>query len=107
MEDLKKQVEEILKSSSVKENDNQEKEVKKLPKYDPGKKYRWEPGSKFNLSGEEFGVILNSLRTILTSPEAQRILLAERASQMVDNVLARAVASGVVQEDNSIPQKAK
>lgn len=70
-------------------------------RYDPNKKYRWEPGAQFLLSGEEFGVILNSLRAILNTPEAQRILLVERASKLIDNSLARAVELNIVQEDNS------
>lgn len=74
----------------------------KGPKYDPSKKYRWEPGSNFLLSGEEFGIILNSLRAILNTPDAQRILLAEKASQSIDRVLARAVEVGIVKEDTNI-----
>lgn len=74
-------------------------EAKAPLKYDPSKKYRWEPGTNFFLSGEEFGVTLNSLRAILNTPEAQRILLAERASVAVENALSRAIEMGLVQED--------
>lgn len=73
-----------------------------LPKYDAAKKYRWEPDTRFLLTGEEFGVILNSLRAILNSPDAQRILLAERANLAVENSIARAVEVGLVKED--VPQ---
>src|SRR5690349_18008766 len=74
----------------------------KPPKYDPSKKYRWEPGSNFLLTGEEFGLILNSLRAILNTPEAQRVLLAEKASHSIDKALARAIEVGIVKEDNSV-----
>jgi hypothetical protein len=81
-----------------------------MPKYDPSKKYRWEPGSNFFMTGEEFGVILNSLRAILNTPEAQKVLLAERANIAVENTIARAVQQGIVQEiqepgDREIPKK--
>lgn len=83
------------------------KDNTKLPTYDPNKKYRWEPESQFLLSGDEFGVILNSLRAILNTPEAQRILLVERASKLIDNSLARAIELGIVYEDNTPHQKIK
>ena len=76
--------------------------VKKAPRYDPSKKYRWEPGSNFLLSGEEFGLVLNSLRAILNTPEAQKILLADKANQCIDRALARAVEVGIVKEDTAV-----
>lgn len=75
-------------------------EMKKEPyRYDPAKKYRWEPTTVFPLSGEEFGVILNSLRAILNSPDAQRILLANKANEAIENALSKAVQAGLVKED--------
>lgn len=70
-----------------------------IPKYDPMKKYKWEPNTTFILKGNEFGIILNSLRTILSTKEAQAILMANKASEAIENVLASAVQSGVVKED--------
>ena len=68
------------------------------PKYDPNKGYGWEPGSTFVFSGEEFGVILNSIRSILRSPEAQKIMLAMKADEAVEKALSRAVEAGVAKE---------
>lgn len=85
--------------------DNPRDNTKTPLKYDPAKKYKWEPGTNFFLSGEEFGVTLNSLRAILNTPEAQRILLAERASIAVENALSRAIEMGFVQEDTLPPMK--
>lgn len=67
-------------------------------KFNPDKNYRWEPGSQFLLSGDEFGLIINSLRGLISTPEAQRILLAQRACMAMDNSLARAVEIGVATE---------
>jgi hypothetical protein len=66
--------------------------------YDPNKKYTWTPNDKFEFSGAEFGILLNALRAILSSEEAQRILLAERANDIIENALAKAVEKGNVKE---------
>lgn len=68
------------------------------PSYDPNKKYRWTPEDPFILSGNEFGVLLNALRAVLSTPDAQRVLLADKANEIVENALARAVENGVVKE---------
>jgi len=66
--------------------------------YDPNKKYSWTPEDSFTLSGGEFGVILNTLRAILSTPEASKILLANQANTIVEATLAKAVEEGVVKE---------
>ena len=66
--------------------------------YDPSKKYSWTPDDNFTLSGSEFGLVLNALRAILNSQEAARILIANEANTVVENLLAKAVESGVVKE---------
>ena len=68
------------------------------PVYNPEKKYTWTPEDPFILSGGEFGILLNSLRAILSTPDAQRILLADKANDIIENTLARAVESGIVKE---------
>ena len=40
--------------------------------YDPNKRYTWTPEDKFELTGQEFGLILNTVRTYLMSEEADR-----------------------------------
>lgn len=72
--------------------------------YDPNKKYRWSQEDVFHLSGGEFGVVLNALRAVLGSPDAQRVLLASEANNIVENALARAVETGVVKEVVEQPQ---
>jgi len=98
MEEKEKQLKEFAETGVTKEASKQEFKYVDMPKYDPNKKYRWEPGSNFFMTGEEFGVILNSLRAILNTPEAQKVLLAERANIAVENTIARAVQQGIVQE---------
>jgi len=67
-------------------------------KYDPNKKYTWNTDDIFVINGSEFGVILNSLRAQLATEEAARILLANRANNTIEQVLARSVESGVIKE---------
>ncbi len=66
--------------------------------YDPNKKYTWTPDDSFILSGGEFGLILNTLRAVLSTPEASRILLANQANDVIENTLARAVENGIAKE---------
>lgn len=67
-----------------------------MAKYDPNTKYGWEKDTKFELSGNEFGLILNTFRTVLQSPEAQKILIMNEANKAIEEVLSRNVESGVV-----------
>ncbi len=72
--------------------------VQEPVKYDPNKKYTWSTDDVFVINGAEFGIILNSLRSQLATEEAARILLANRANNTVEEVLARSVESGVIKE---------
>jgi hypothetical protein len=72
--------------------------------YDPNKKYTWTNDDQFVISGSEFGLILNTLRAILSTPEAAKILLANEANNVIEAKLAQAVESGVVVEAPETPQ---
>jgi hypothetical protein len=75
-----------------------EPSAQEVPTFDPNKKYTWAIDSEFTLSGNDFGILLNSLRAILSTEEAQRILLADKASQIMEATLAEAVQNGSVVE---------
>lgn len=78
-----------------------------MASYDPNKKYAWTPNDQFTLSGSEFGLILNALRAIISTPEAARILLANEANQAIENALAKAVEADIVKQvDDDEPQQA-
>ena len=72
--------------------------------FDPAKKYLWAGTDEFNLSGHEFGVILNAFRAILSTPEATAMFKAAQASDLVEQVLARAVEAGVAKEATETPK---
>ena len=66
--------------------------------YNPSLRYTWTPEDKFELSGQEFGLILNAFRAILSTEEAAKILLAQKASETIDSIMAKAVESGIIVE---------
>lgn len=88
----------VQEVTPVQEEVNVQEPVQEAPKYDPNKKYTWSTDDIFVINGAEFGVILNSLRSQLATEEAARILLANRANNTIEQVLARSVESGVIKE---------
>ncbi|NBW33764.1 MAG: hypothetical protein EBR30_01765 [Cytophagia bacterium] len=70
--------------------------------YDPNKRYTWTPNDKFELSGAEFGLVLNVLRAVLSTEEAAKILLASQANDAIERVLAKAVEADVVKEAEDV-----
>ncbi len=88
----------VQEVTPVEETNVPEMPVQEPVKYDPNKKYTWNTDDIFVINGAEFGVILNSLRSQLATEEAARILLANRANNTIEQVLARSVESGVVKE---------
>lgn len=69
-----------------------------MAQYDQNKKYTWTPTDEFVLNGAEFGLLLNSFRAILSTEQAQQVLLANRANEVIESILARAVEADVVKE---------
>ena len=69
-----------------------------IPRFDSSKNYRWEKDAQFLMNGEEFGLILNTFRTLLSTPESQKVLMAKNASDKLESVLEKAVMSGQAKE---------
>lgn len=72
------------------------------PKFDPAKKYTWAQDTAFTISGGEFGLLLNTLRAITSTKEAQTVILAQQAGDVLEKTLASGVESGIIVE---IPQQ--
>ena len=85
---------EIINFDEVQQQEPQQQ----TPKFDPTKKYTWEKNSQFVLDGEQFGMLLNALRAVVNTKEAQTILLAKQAGDVLEDTLAAAVEVGVVVE---------
>ena len=78
------------------------KQAPQGPKFDPAKKYTWAQDTVFTISGGEFGLLLNTLRAITSTKEAQTIILAVEAGDVLEKVLSNGVETGTVVE---IPQQ--
>lgn len=66
--------------------------------YDANKIYSWNPEEQFTISGREFGLILNTVRSILSTEQAQHILLAARASDVLEKMMEENVKNGKIIE---------
>lgn len=73
-------------------------ELQEKPTFDPNKKYTWPIDAEITLTGNEFGLIMNALRATVSTKEAATIILAHRASEMIEDILVRTVESGVAVE---------
>lgn len=74
------------------------------PKFDPTKKYAWSPETTFTISGNDFGLLLNTLRSITSTKEAQTILLAHDAGDALEKVLAHGIETGKIVEIPEAPK---
>lgn len=73
-------------------------ETQSAPKFDPTKQYRWNADTEFTFKGQEFALVMNSLRAFLSTEDAQIVQLAARAAQTIEMKLASAVESGEARE---------
>ena len=76
----------------------QQQEQQQGPKFDPNKKYTWDMNTKFVLDGGDFGMLLNAMRAVINTKEAQTILLAKQAGDVLEDALAAGVEAGIVVE---------
>ena len=76
----------------------QQQEQQQAPKFDPNKKYTWDMNAQFVLDGGNFGMLLNAMRAVINTKEAQTILLAKQAGDVLEETLAAGVESGLVVE---------
>ena len=76
----------------------QETQTEAKPEFNPAKKYTWSKDAEFVLSGGEFGLILNALRSVVGTQEAQALFIANEAVGALEDVLGVAVESGLVKE---------
>lgn len=66
--------------------------------YDPKKSYTWSEQDTFELTGAEFGVIINTFRSILHIPDAGKVLMISRANEVFETIIAKAVQNNKVRE---------
>ena len=71
--------------------------------FDPNKSYKWQPTDKFEVSGNDFALILNTIRAILSTEDAQKIILANEANKAAEGILGKGVEAGFVVENDQQP----
>lgn len=70
-----------------------------------GAQYKWPSNSEFVLTNEQFGILYNTLSTIVSTPafqskivEAQQTLSIVQLQQTMNDVLEKAVNEGIATE---------
>lgn len=66
--------------------------------YDPAKKYTWTPEDTFTMSGQDFGLILNTVRSYLSSEEAARFQLMMKTNEVIEKLMIEGVEADVIKE---------
>lgn len=69
-----------------------------MAKYDPSKKYTWSNDDRFEITGRDLGLFLNTCRAVLSLEMATPILLADRANEAVEKIMAEYVEKDVIKE---------
>lgn len=69
-----------------------------MAQYDANKKYTWTPEDTFTLTGQEFGLILNTVRAYLSSEEAARFQLMLQTNQVIEKLMIENVEADVIKE---------
>ena len=68
------------------------------PPYDPNKQYKWEPEDKFEINGKDFGLLLNSVRSIVATEKAAHIRLMLQCNDVIEKMMAENVEKGIITE---------
>jgi len=66
--------------------------------YDPNKTYKWGPETTFEMSGQDFSLLLHMVRGVLSTKEATNTILAYELNKKLEGMLSEAVTSGKMVE---------
>ena len=69
-----------------------------MAQYDANKRYTWTPEDIFTMTGQEFGLILNTVRAYLSSEEAARFQLMMKTNDVIEKLLKEGVEADVIKE---------
>jgi len=73
------------------------------PQYNPNSRYTWKPEDKFEISGQEFGLILNMVRSYLATEEAGKFQLMMQTNDVIEKIMKQGVETGVIVEAPEAP----
>jgi len=74
-----------------------------MAQYNSAKKYTWTPEDTFTMSGADFGLILNTVRSYLSSEEAARFQLMIQTNDVIEKLLKAGVEADIIKEVNENP----
>ena len=77
-----------------------------MAQYDPNKRYSWGPEDKFELTGQEFGLFLNMVRSYLASEDGARFQLMSQANEAIEKIMKAGVEADVIKEVSDTPTEA-
>ena len=69
-----------------------------MAQYDPAKRYTWTPEDTFTLTGQQFGLFLNTVRAYLSSEEAARFQLMIQANEVIEKLMIDGVEADIIKE---------
>lgn len=64
--------------------------------YNPNDRYTWKPEDKFEITGQQFGLILNMVRQYLSSEDAGKFMLMQQTNDVIESIMKNGVESGVI-----------
>jgi hypothetical protein len=68
------------------------------PVYDPEKMYTWAMDQTFSLTGQEFGILLNTVRAKVSTPEALEYRRLFACNDIIEQMMEKGVAQGIIVE---------
>lgn len=66
--------------------------------YNPEKQYTWKAEDKFELSGQDFGLIINIVKSLINTEEAKKFQLLFKANEILENAVKVSVENNIAQE---------
>jgi hypothetical protein len=77
-----------------------------MAEYNPNARYTWTPEDTFQLSGQEFGLILNMVRSYLASEDGARFQLMSQTNEVIEKIMKAGVEADVIKEVLDTPTEA-
>jgi hypothetical protein len=67
--------------------------------YDPAKSYRWEPEDIFEMTGLQFGTLVNMLEAEMNTPGGAPLSLKVKAYEVITEIIKLGVEQGAIREN--------
>ena len=69
-----------------------------MANYNPNRQYTWMNEDKFEITGRDLNLFLHTIRSILSTEEAGRILLADKANDVIERLMTEYVEKDIIKE---------